>query len=169
MQEILARLGFNWQMALANLVNFLIIFWILKKFAWAPIKKTLKERQDKIDKGLEDAEKAAAEVTMAKENYDKKMEEAKQEANEIIARASEQGKQVINKATEFAQIRSERIITDAKELIKKEKDSIMTDIRQQTVEIAFDVAEKILKREVSPKDTQRFVNEIIAKEKKGAL
>ncbi|MBU4369492.1 ATP synthase F0 subunit B, partial [Patescibacteria group bacterium] len=57
LQRILGNLGFDWRMALANLVNFLIIFFVLKKYAFKPIKEKLEEREKKIKTGLEDAEK----------------------------------------------------------------------------------------------------------------
>ena len=82
---ILANLGFDWRVALANLANFLIIVWILKRFAFKPIEKAIKNREDKIRKGVEDAERAATEFQMAKQTCDKTIEEAKYEANKIIA------------------------------------------------------------------------------------
>ena len=51
--EILGKIGFDWQVALASLVNFLIILFVLKKFAFKPIKKLIQERQNKINEGIE--------------------------------------------------------------------------------------------------------------------
>jgi F0F1-type ATP synthase membrane subunit b/b' len=60
--EILGKIGFDWQVALANLVNFLIIVFLLKKFAFKPIAKIIQDRQNKINEGLENAKKAAEEA-----------------------------------------------------------------------------------------------------------
>lgn len=155
--EILGKMGFNWRMALANLVNFLIIFWLLKKYAWKPLQKTIQEREDKIDKGLEDAKRAASEVTMAKENYDQKINEAKKEANLIIAKASEQGRSMISKAAEDASEKAEKIVTNAKEIIEKEKEKMKEDLKQETVEIAIEITEKILKEKL---DDKKFISKL---------
>jgi hypothetical protein len=71
---ILANLGFDWRVALANLVNFLVIILILKYFAFKPIAKIINEREDKIKKGIEDAERAATEFQMAKQVCEKTIE-----------------------------------------------------------------------------------------------
>ena len=63
---IIKNLGIDWKIFLAQLVNFGIVFFVLKKFAFSPIQKLLKERQSKIEKGLNDATRSASELSMAK-------------------------------------------------------------------------------------------------------
>lgn len=157
----LAKLGFDWRMGLANLVNFLIIFWLLKKFAFRPIAAKIKEREEKINKGLEDAQKAAAEVTMAKENYEKKINEAKKEANLIIAEASEQGKKLINKASADAEQKAFTIIADAKQVINKEKERMLAEVKKETVELGVAIAEKILKEKLDSKKDEELIQKLI--------
>ena len=89
LQRILGNLGFDWQMALANLVNFLIIFFVLKRYAFKPIKEKLEEREKKIKTGLEDAEKSATEWRMTQQTREKTLFDARKESNEIVGQANE--------------------------------------------------------------------------------
>ena len=75
LNEAALNIGFDWRMALAQLVNFLIIFYLLKRFVWGSIKKTLAERKAKIDKGLEDAEAAEGLQLKAEQDYEKRVKE----------------------------------------------------------------------------------------------
>ena len=76
MLEILGKIGFDWQVALANLINFFIVFLLLKKFFFKKIKETIRERRNKIEKGLEDAEKAAESLKSAEIEKDSIVKEA---------------------------------------------------------------------------------------------
>lgn len=161
--EILGNLGFDWRMALASLINFLIIFWLLKKYAFGPIQAAIDAREEKIKQGLEDAERAASEVTMAKENYNKKLEEAKQEANKIIAGATEQGKEIIAKSTEDAYSKAAKIITDAKAIIYKEKESMLAEVKKETVSLGIQIAEKILNEKLDEKHDAELIKKLTEK------
>jgi len=160
--EILSKIGFDWRMGLANLVNFLIIFWLLKRFAWKPIQEKIKQREDKIEKGLEDAEKAAGELAMAQENYNKKINEAKKESNLIIAKATEQGRELINQAGDKAERRANQIIAQAKKTISKEKEKMLSDVKNETVNIAFEITGKILKQKLNSKTDAQLIKKLIS-------
>ncbi len=107
MLEILGKIGFDWQVALANLVNFLIIFFILRRFAWKPLKNVIEERQQKIVKGLEDAQKAATDLKMAEEIRKQKVEDAKLHANQIVSDANLKSASIISAAEGDAMIARE--------------------------------------------------------------
>ncbi len=160
--EILGKIGFDWRMGLANLVNFLIIFWLLKKYAFGPIAKKIKERDEKIQKGLDDATQAASEITMAKENYEKKINEAKREANLIITKASEQGKELVNQAANDAQGKAEKIISDAKNVIIKEKENMMAQVKEETVELAVEISSKILKEKLDKDKNEALIKKLVS-------
>ena len=87
--EILGKVGFDWQVALANLVNFLIIFFILKHFAFKPVKKILKARQDKINQGLLMAQEAQVRLKEVDQIAKSKLKEADANALAIVGKAKE--------------------------------------------------------------------------------
>jgi F-type H+-transporting ATPase subunit b len=122
--SILGKVGFDWQVALANLVNFIIIFFILKKFAFKPIGKLIKERQEKIQKGLDDAIEAEAALSVAESTKEEIIKEAKEDARKIVSVFQDQGKEMIASAKNEANIEKENIIKQAKIDAEKEKKNI---------------------------------------------
>jgi len=159
--EILGKIGFDWRMALANLVNFLIIFWLLKKYAFAPIQKSLKNRQDKVKKGIEDSKKAEAQAVMAEQNYKQKMEAARKDADGIVATAHDQSKKMIQKSRSQADSDAELIRERARTDIEKERQEMESGIKEHASDIAISIAEKILKKEVDKKLNESLVSDIV--------
>ena len=98
MEEILGKIGFDWHVALANLVNFLIIFFVLKKFAFTPIQKMLRERREKIEKGISDAQKAEKNLSRANIEKEEIIKEAQDNANRILSTSQADGKNLIKDA-----------------------------------------------------------------------
>lgn len=158
--EILGKIGFDWRMALANLVNFLIIFWLLKRYAFEPVKKMLQERQERISEGLDSAEKAKTELMMAKENYSAEMNKARAEAQEIVQQAYEQSKAMIARSETEAQEKVRGIVQEAREAIRKERDAMERELQQKTVTIAVAIAEKVLKKTLDEKTEAALIKEL---------
>lgn len=159
--DILGKIGFDWRMALANLINFLIIFWLLKRYAFQPIQRKLAERQSIIKQGMEDAESAKTERISAETNYERKLAEARDEAQKIIATAHEHSEEMTKKATADAQQQVERIVSDARAMIAKEKQHMESELQAKTAEIAIQVAEKILKQKIDTVADAQLIKEAI--------
>lgn len=158
--EILGKIGFDWRMALANFVNFLIIFWLLKRYAFKPIKKMISDRQNTIKEGLDTAEKAKTELTMAEETYERKLQEAREEGNIIVARAHDQAEQMMKRAEARAQEKVEKIVTEAREAIAQERDRMQQKLQAQTVSIAVAIAEKILKTKLDEQQEAELIKKL---------
>ncbi|OIO18156.1 ATP synthase F0 subunit B [Candidatus Kuenenbacteria bacterium CG11_big_fil_rev_8_21_14_0_20_37_9] len=161
--EILGKIGFDWRMGLANLINFLIIFLILKKYAFGPIAKKIKEREDKINQGLSDAKRASSEVMMAKANYEKTINDAKRAANLIISNSTTQGRALIDAAAQDASTKADHIIASAKKIIGQEKEKMMSEIKEETVALAIAISEKILKEKFDEKKDEALIKKLIGK------
>ncbi|MFZ2523216.1 MAG: ATP synthase F0 subunit B, partial [Minisyncoccia bacterium] len=111
MLSILAKIGFDWQVALANLVNFIIIIFILRKFAFNPIKEVISKRQSIINTGLENAKIAETDRVMADELKKSTLSEARLRADEIISDANRKAEMILSKAKSDAEILKSNIIT----------------------------------------------------------
>ena len=92
--EILQKIGFDWQVALANLVNFLIILFLLKKFAFKPIAKLIKDRQDKISEGLQKAKEAEVRLKEVDQIAKNKLKNADLQAITIIKNMEDKAKEL---------------------------------------------------------------------------
>jgi F-type H+-transporting ATPase subunit b len=83
--EVLGKIGFDWRVALVNLFNFLIVFLILKKFAFKPIENILERRRKKIEQGLKDAKKSRDILLQTEDLSEDIIKKAKNDANLIVA------------------------------------------------------------------------------------
>jgi F-type H+-transporting ATPase subunit b len=160
MLEILGKIGFDWQVALANLVNFLIIFFILKKFAFTPLKKVIEDRQNKIAKGLADAEKAATDVMMAEEIRTKTVNEAKLEANKIVGDASSKGQVIITDAEAQARTRAEQIRLAAEQKNASEKVAMQEQLQKETAAMVISGIEKVLKESMTEDMQKSYIQKL---------
>ena len=140
---------FFWQ-----LLIFVGLILILKKFAWKPILDTLNERENTIKESLESAQKAKDEFSKIKADNDKIISDAKKERDSIISDAKKTGREIIEESKNSAKLESEKIIENAKESIRTEKDLILKDLKSQVVDLSIEIASKILKKELNEKQNQ---------------
>lgn len=149
-----------WQIII-SLCNLLLIFLILKKFLFGPVKKLLKQRQDNIDNQYAEANKALEEANVAKAQYEDSIEKAKNKADDII-----------KSATDTANARSEEILSDAKDkadgMVSRAKNEIELERRKATAQIRREIADvstviagKILGREISEDDHRNIIDEAV--------
>ena len=102
--EVLSNIGFDWQVALANFINFLIIFYILKKFVFGPIGKIIQKRNSIIQEGVSKAQQSETELLVAQQKASEEIKAAKSHANQIIADAKETG----DKSIAYAQAKQKK-------------------------------------------------------------
>ena len=151
---------FFWQ-----LLIFVGLILILKKFAWKPILDTLNERENSIKESLESAQKAKDEFSKIKADNEKILNEARKERDFIISDAKKTGRLLIEDAKNAAKLESEKIIGNARESMTNEKKLILKDLKSQVIDLSVDIASKILKKELNKKErqddfTQKLIDEI---------
>lgn len=137
-----------------NLLAFLIVFFILKKFAWKPILKSLKEREKSISDSLATAESVKAEMAQLKSENEQMIAKAREERALMLREAREAGDKIINEAKEKAKIDAAKIISDAGIAIEQKKMAVLTDVKNQLGNLVIEVSEKVLRRELSDKAEQ---------------
>ena len=89
---IFESLGINWKILLGQIVNFLLVLYLLKRFALKPFLKILNERKEKIEGGVKNAENAERKIQLAGEERDKILKEGREKANLILKKSEERGK-----------------------------------------------------------------------------
>ena len=149
-----------WQI-LISLCNLLILFFILKKFLFKPVKKTLEKRQEEIDSKYNEADIAKNEALASKDKWEEQLKGASAQADDII-----------NKATADAEKRSERIVSDAKvaadDIMRRakseaelEKQKAQAGIKKEIVDVSAAIAEKMLGREINEQDHHELIDSFI--------
>jgi F-type H+-transporting ATPase subunit b len=137
-----------------NLLAFLILYLILKKTAWKPILKSLDEREKGIADSLATAERVKTEMAQLKSENEVLLAKAREERALLLKEARETKDKIINEAKEQAKVEAGKIITDAQAAIESQKMAAITDVKNQVGTLVVEVAEKILRRELSNKAEQ---------------
>ena len=143
-------------------VIFLLLIWLLKKYAWTPILNTISDREEGIKNALESAEKAREEIKTLKASNDKVLKEAKIERDNILKEASSLKKSILEEAKSEAKIEAQKIIDNANDSIKNEKEAAVSEIKKQVASLSIEIAEKLIKEKLSDDDKQmKIVEELI--------
>lgn len=136
-------------------IVFIILLFILTKFAWKPILSAVKSREQKIENALKEAEIAREEIQKLKSDNEKLLQQARAEADEIIKEAREIKDKTIAQAKEEAQKEAQKILRNAQESIEAQKNAAIAEIKQQVATLSIEIASKILKKELSNTDAQK--------------
>jgi F-type H+-transporting ATPase subunit b len=145
-------------------VTFLIILFILKKFAWKPILGMIKEREEGIEKALQSAEQAREDMHLLKSSNEKILAEARAEKDALLKEARETKDAIINEAKVKAKTEADKLIAHAREAIQTEKLAAITELKAQVATLSIDIAEKILKEQLSSEDKQKTLTGNLVKE-----
>ena len=144
--------------------NLLILFLLVKKFLFKPVQKILKQREEEVGEMYDKAEAAQKNAEAMEAEYTEKLADAKNEAGRIM-----------QTATKNAQLRSEEILRDAEEKaaatmvkaearIEQERKNALAQIQGQVAEMAVSIAEKVIEKELDPKEHERLVAGVIDSE-----
>ncbi len=159
MELIQPGIGLIFWMAL----SFLIVLFILKKFAWKPILNGLKERENSIDEALNAAEKARDEMKNLKADNEKLIMQAKEERDNILREANKVKDSIIMEAKEKAQVEANKIVDGAMVTIENEKSAAISDLKSQVANLSIEIAEKIMKEELKVKGKQKeFLDKLVS-------
>ena len=150
---------FFWQTLL-----FILLLFLLKKYAWKPILDALNSREEGIKNALDEAEKARQEMVNLKSDNERIVKEARAERDAMLKDARTMKENMISEAKEEAKSQANKIIEQAKTTIENEKLAAITELRNQVAELSIGIAEKIIKEELSAKDKQVKLIEKMLKE-----
>ena len=145
-------------------ISFALLIWILGKFAWKPIMKGLKEREESIDEALNQANKAREEMKELQFSNVQLLKEAKEERDSILRDARKVKESIIEEAREKANVEAIRIVENAKEAIENEKMAAMHEMKNQLAQLSIEIAEKIIREELAAKDRHKQLIEKMLKE-----
>ena len=149
--ENLGKIGFEWKMALFNLINFLILFFILKKFFFKPIVKNVRDREQQIQDSVDNIQKARTELQMAERKAQDLIDESKVQANKIVEKSHELAKATGEQLKEKAKKEIELLIAQAKKNIDIDKREMKEELRKETVVLVMQAVEKILGEKLDEK------------------
>jgi F-type H+-transporting ATPase subunit b len=137
-----------------NTIAFLILLVVLGKFAWKPMLKAIAERENGIEEALLRADKMKAEITAMQNENEVLLAKAREERAGMIKYAKETADKMVSDAKDKAKQEYERIISDAQLAITQQKNAALIEVKNQIGTLVVEVAEKILRKELSNKAEQ---------------
>ncbi|MGL2965368.1 F0F1 ATP synthase subunit B [Flavobacterium sp. XGLA_31] len=152
MEELFGQ--FSLGLFIMQTVLFLGLIFLLKKFAWKPILDAVNEREEGIKNALQSAENAKKEMQNLKSDNEKLLADARLERDSMMKEAREIKDKMINDAKTEAQVAGQKMIEQAKASIESEKNAALAELKAQVSTLSLDIAEKLLKDELSNKEAQ---------------
>lgn len=162
MEKLLEEFSFGlffWQLLL-----FVGLIFLLRKFAWNAILKAVEDRESNIEGALKAAEDAKAEMAKLQAENEKLLQEARIERDAMLKEARETKNSMISEAKNKAKEEADRIMATAREDINNEKNAAMTELKNQVAALSIEIAEKILKEELSKDDKQKALANQLAED-----
>lgn len=149
-----------WQIII-SLLNLLILFLILKKLLFKPVKKILAERQAQVDSIYDEANQANEEAQANKQAYADKLSHSKEEATNILRAARETAEQSSYEIIQEANNKADAVVRKANAEIANERKKAINEIKNEISEISIDIAEQVVGREIDEKDHSELINDFI--------
>ena len=157
MELLLPKLG----LILWTLIAFGIVFFILAKYAWKPILKSLDEREKNISDSILSAENVRKEMAALKSENETLLTKAREERSQMMREAKEIRNKIIQEAKEQARKETSKIVADAQSVIHQQKMAAITDLKNQVGNLVLEVSEKVLRRELNNKeDQEKYIQEL---------
>ncbi|MGQ9548802.1 MAG: F0F1 ATP synthase subunit B [Roseiflexus sp.] len=142
------KLGINWGLLIAQLINVIFVVWLLTTFLYRPILNMLNQRTSRIQEGLQDAEKVKEQLANAKRDYDAELAKARQEAAGILAQAQERARAQAAEIIAQAHRDAEKIKSDALAQAEQERLRMLGELKDRMAELVVLTAERVLGEEL---------------------
>ncbi|WP_046174585.1 F0F1 ATP synthase subunit B [Domibacillus indicus] len=156
-----AGAGFNGGDILFQLVMFIILLALLRKFAWAPLMGIMQQREEHIASEIESAEKSRVEANQLLEQTRAEAKAARLEAQHTVENAKKIGEEQKAEILAAARAESERLKEAAKLEIAQERDSAMNSLREQVAALSVMIASKVIEKDLSAADQEKLINQYI--------
>ena len=144
-----------------TILSFLLLVWLLSKKAWGPLMKMMEERRSHIESMLAQAEKERQQAQQIKIEYQEEMRKARQEAQEVIAKATKVSEKLANEILAASHEEAEKIKKSALADIERERDRAISEVKAQVADLSVLVAEKIIRQKLDMKGQGQLIEQFI--------
>jgi F-type H+-transporting ATPase subunit b len=157
----MGAIGIDWQVLLAQFVNFAILFGLLSVLLYKPMRRMLDERSNRIKESMEQAEQIKEQITNTEEQVKLQMEAARREGQEILAQAAQMGERLKEEAKAEARQEAEVIVARARTEIERERDQAIDEVKREFVDLAITAAEKVVHESLDREKHRRLIEEVL--------
>ncbi len=163
MEDLIHKLGIEWKLLLAQIVNFVILFLVLKKFLYKPLINLMNRRRDRIIEGLEKAKKGEEEFQKIQEMRERELAKIQKEAEALIQKAREIGDKKQQEILTEAEEKTRKIVEEARGRIEIEKEKMLKEVRQDIADLVINATEKVLEEKIDEEKERKMIGEVIGK------
>jgi len=144
-----------------TLLAFLIVFFVLKKFAWRPILSSLNEREKTIADSLSTAERVKEEMSQLKSENEALMAKARDERAQMLKEAKETRDKIVNEAREQAKLEASKIVAESYAAIENQKMAALTDVKNEIGNMVIEISEKVIRKSLGNRtDQEAYIRQL---------
>ena len=156
-----ASLGVNLPLLVVFVINFIVLFVLLRLFLYKPVMKMLDERAKRTKEAMELAEATKKEYEQAKGEVQKQIEKGRQEAQAVITQAVHVGERLKEESRQEAAKQAQTIVDRTRSELEAERDKIVGDLRREFVDISIAAAEKVIKETLDKEKHRKLIEETL--------
>ena len=156
-----ASLGINLPLLVVFIINFIVLFVLLRIFLYKPVLKMLDERAKRTAEAMEQAEATKKEYEQARVEVQKQIEKGRQEGQAIIAQTMQVGERLKEESRQEAQKQAQAIVDRTRAELEAERDKIVGDLRREFVDISISAAEKVIKETLDKEKHRKLIEETL--------
>jgi F-type H+-transporting ATPase subunit b len=161
MEKVAEQFGVYWPNLLAQIILFIIVYWVLSKYAFKPVVNMLEERRRRIEEGQLNAEKIRKQLADAQTKYEEVLARANAEAQRLIEEVRASGDRLAEQKRQQALADAEQIASKARESIALERDRMMTDLKKELGRLVVDTTTRVTGKVLTAEDQQRISEEAV--------
>ena len=144
-----------------TILTFLVLLWLLAKFAWRPLLQALESRQELIRKSLDDAQEARRELERLHVESAQILKEARVQADSIITQTRSDGERLREEMRQKARTEADTIVRNAERQIQLETARALQQIRHEAADLSVMIASKLIQRNLSKEDNERLIEDAL--------
>ncbi|MCM8797004.1 MAG: F0F1 ATP synthase subunit B [Candidatus Omnitrophica bacterium] len=148
---------------IAQIFSFLILFFLLRKFAWNKILRLLDERRQRLANEFKNIEEEKAEITRLRAEYEEKIARIKEEADRIIQEAGLEGRRITEEIRKNANLEAQEIINSAKEEIKYQLLAAREELKEKIVDLIIAATEQVIQERLTEEDDLKIIRDFLEK------
>ncbi len=155
-------LGVNWQLLLFQVINFLILLFLLHRILYRPILRMLDQRRERIRADLDEARQLREAAAQDRATYQRQLEQVRDESRAILDEASSVAERIRAEGRMQAKEEQARALQRAREAIQRERDHAIAELRREVADLAIDAASQVIRRNLDSPEQRRLVEEVLA-------
>ena len=157
--QIFSNFGITWPKFIAQVILFLLVYWVLNKYAFGPVLKMLTERRRRIEEGQHNAERIKRQLAEAELRYQEVLRKANEDATRLLEEARTSSDAISQKQLQQAIKDAEGIIAKAQDTIVQERNKMVSEVKKEMVDLVVKTTAKVVGKVITPEDQKRLSEE----------